>query len=322
MMPLPSKAQLLQEARCLAPNKQFGQHFLIDPVVLADIGAALLPGLSQPVHVVEVGGGSGCLTRQILADSRVKRLLTLELDPRMLAHLRRTFEAAAPDTRLRIVSGDALAFPWENAFEDEVFKTETECVPNGAPYVIMGNLPYHIATPLLFRWLGEPANMQHSLRARLDDIVVMVQREVAQRVVAVPGGKAWGPLAIGLQLWGTPQRLFDVPPSAFWPPPQVHSSVIRIQPRTQPRVPIRHPALFHQVVKAAFAQRRKTLSNALRPLITSKLPDANLQELLALCHIEPGRRAEQLPLETFVHLTDVLATYLGFSDTCQVELVP
>ncbi|MBS0365002.1 MAG: 16S rRNA (adenine(1518)-N(6)/adenine(1519)-N(6))-dimethyltransferase RsmA [Proteobacteria bacterium] len=221
------------------PRKRFGQHFLHDPQVCARIVAALAP---QPGdHLVEIGPGRGALTHLLLGrpDCTVD---AIEIDRDLAAHLRAAF-AAYPAAHLH--GADALRFDFAALARER-----------GGPLRLIGNLPYNISTPLLFHLLSQ--------RGALTDLHVMLQREVVDRLAAAPGSADYGRLTVMLAPWFTVERLFDVGPGAFQPPPKVWSAVARLAPRRQP---LFTPApRFAELVARAFSQRRKTLRRALAGL--------------------------------------------------------
>lgn len=255
-------------------DKRLGQHFLFDPSILSRIAAAA--GDLQGGTVLEVGPGPGGLTRAILA-AGAARLVAIDADPRSIAALR-PLEAGEAG-RLRLIEGDALDL-------DPTTLTE------GGPLTAIANLPYNVGTELLMRWLAAPAAF------RL--MVLMFQREVALRLVAAPGTAEYGRLAVMAQSMCRVERLFDLPPGAFVPPPQVSSSVVRLTPRgNRPDEPQRRR--LEDVSRAAFGQRRKMLRSSLSSL------GVDPAALLAKAGIDPTRRAETLSLAEFA----ALATALG-----------
>jgi 16S rRNA (adenine1518-N6/adenine1519-N6)-dimethyltransferase len=262
----------------LKPRKSLGQNFLLDLNLTARIARA--GGALAGVTVIEVGPGPGGLTRALLAEGAA-RVVAVERDDRAIAALGEV--AARYPGRLTVVSGDALEFDARPHLGDAP-----------GPVRIIANLPYNIATALLVRWLGtEPWPPWY------DSLVLMFQREVAERIVASPGSKSYGRLAV-LAGWRTEAKiLFDVSASAFVPPPKVTSSVVRLVPRTAP-LPCDRAAL-ERVTEAAFGQRRKMLRQSLRTLGQDPKP------LLAAAGIAETARAEDIPVEGFVALARQLA---------------
>ncbi len=255
----------------LSAKKSLGQNFLFDLNLTGRIARAAGP--LEDVTVFEVGPGPGGLTRALLTEG-ARRVIAIERDERAIAALEEI--AAHYPGRLTIVHGDALEF-------------DPKPYLDGTPTRIAANLPYNIATMLLVSWLTtEPWPPWY------DRLVLMFQREVAERIVAAPGSKIYGRLSV-LAGWRTQAKiLFDVHPSNFVPPPKVTSSVVEFVPRASPLSCDRR--LLERVSEAAFGQRRKMLRQSLRTLTADPLP------LLASAGIEPTARAEEIPVEGFVAL--------------------
>ncbi len=264
----------------LTAKKSLGQNFLLDLNLTARIARAAGP--LSGVTVVEVGPGPGGLTRALLALG-AGRVIAIERDARAVAALAEIGEHYPG--RLDVVPGDALGF-------------DPRPYLDGGPARVIANLSYNIATALLVRWLTvEPWPPWY------DSLVLMFQREVAERIVAAPGSKAYGRLSV-LASWRAESRmLFDVAPSAFVPPPKVTSSLVRLVPRLTPLACGRHE--LERVTEAAFGQRRKMLRQSLRSLGVDPL------SLLSEAGIEPTARAEEIPVEGFVALARALAEHRG-----------
>ena len=257
----------------LSARKGLGQHFLFDGNLTAKIAAAA--GDLSEGTTIEVGPGPGGLTRALLAREPAL-LVAIERDRRCVEALAPL--AAAAEGRLRVVEADALTVRIAEA--------------GPAPRRIVSNLPYNVATPLLLGWLAQPAAL-----ARM---VLMFQREVADRLLAAPGEAAYGRLAVATQWRWTVERLFDLPPRAFVPPPKVWSTVVRLEPRPAPLAEA-DPALLERVTAAAFGQRRKMLRAALRSL------GPGSDALIAAAGLDPTARAETVPVEGFCALARALA---------------
>ena len=250
------------------PRKRFGQNFLVDAQVVGGIVSAIDP---QPGdHLVEIGPGLGALTHPLL--ERVTHLHVVEIDRDIVARLRKHH----PADRLTIHEGDALAFDFATVGDD---------------LRIVGNLPYNISTPLLFH-LATYAD-------RVRDMHFMLQKEVVDRMVAVPGESAFGRLSVMLQYRFWLEWLLDVPPDAFDPPPKVDSAVVRLIPRARSELLAKDENMLAHVVTAAFAQRRKMLRNNLKGLIG----EASLSQL----GIDPAARAEDVPVESYVSMANWLS---------------
>jgi 16S rRNA (adenine1518-N6/adenine1519-N6)-dimethyltransferase len=257
----------------LTAKKSLGQNFILDLNLTARIARAAGP--LEGVTIVEVGPGPGGLTRALLAEGAAK-VIAVEKDPRCLPAL----EAIAEHWpgRLTVIAGDALDVDW------------TSRLAPGEPARIVANLPYSVATPLLTGWLKtEP------WPPWWNRMVLMFQREVAERIVAKPGGKTFGRLAVVSQWRAEPRILFNLPPRAFTPPPKVASSVVEFRPRAAP-VEAGSAAMLERVTAAAFGQRRKMLRTSLKAL-------SGAVALLDELGIDPSLRAEQLGVADFCRLS-------------------
>jgi 16S rRNA (adenine1518-N6/adenine1519-N6)-dimethyltransferase len=243
-------------------RKRFGQHFLHDPGVIRRIIDAVAPLPGE--RLVEVGPGRGALTWGLLA--RATDLDVIEID-RDLAHslaAGRTGGGADPRLRIHV----------ENVLDTDFVGLRG----NGAPLRIVGNLPYNISTPLLFRLLQQ--------RAAIADMHFMLQKEVVDRMSAPPGGKDYGRLTVMLAAYAQVTALFDVGPGAFHPRPKIWSAIVRLRPSLEPRFELGDDGLLRMLVTAAFTHRRKTLRNGLKSLLTG--------EQIEACGIDPQLRPETL----------------------------
>ena len=255
----------------LAAKKSLGQNFLLDLNLTAKI--ARLAGDLSGADVLEIGPGPGGLTRGLLAEG-ARRVLAIEKDPRCMPALAEI--AAAYPGRLEAINGDALTVnPLEHL---------------RPPIKIAANLPYNVGTELLVRWLTPP-----EWPPFWESLTLMFQREVAQRIVATPGSKTYGRLALLAQWRTDPKIVMDLPPEAFSPPPKVNSAVVHLTALPAPRFPA-DPGTLNKVVAAAFNQRRKMLRSALK----SVSPD--IEDHLIAAGIKPTERAEQVELEAFCAL--------------------
>ena len=253
------------------PRKRFGQHFLHDRNVIGRMVTALDPQTDD--SMVEIGPGKGALTRELL--TRVAHLDAVELDRDLIAHL----QSELPTDKLTLHAADALKFDFCRLTGD------------GDKLRLIGNLPYNISTPLLFHLLDQAGC--------IEDMYFMLQKEVVERLRATPGGKDYGRLSVMIQYRCAVEKLFDVAPGAFTPSPKVDSSVVRLIPHAAPPVAVDDPEQFSRTVRAAFANRRKTLRNNMRGLLSA--------ERMVALGIDPTRRAETLSLAEFAALSNATA---------------
>lgn len=260
-------------------SKKLGQNFLIKRGIVDEIvhAAELTPG--EPV--LEVGPGIGTLT-QGLAQSGAD-VTAIELDRRLLEVLDTTL---ASYDNVRIIHGDVL-------------KLDVPSTMNHKPFKVVANLPYYITTPIIMSLLES--------KLPIERLVVMVQKEVALRMVAKPGTKDYGALSVAVQYYTEPDIVLDVPPKSFLPAPAVTSSVIRCVLRDKPPVDVIDEKLFFRVVKAGFAQRRKTFSNTMK---TTGLSKDRIEELLAKANIDGQRRGETFTLQEFADVANAWASLI------------
>ena len=252
------------------PKKRLGQHFLSDRRLLGRIADAI--GASGSDTVIEIGPGRGSLTEQLL--ERAGRVIAIELD-RELAPMLRTRWADEP--RLEVVEGDVL--------EQDLGALA------GGPFLLIGNVPYNITTPILFHAMRRP---------RPERAVYLVQREVADRIAAPPGSGTYGALSVNVQALATAELLFGVSAKAFTPPPNVESAVIRIVPRDEPLVSEAEEEPFRQLVQGAFGLRRKQLRRVIRTLWS--ISPAEADDVLARAALEGEVRPEELSPGDFARL--------------------
>jgi 16S rRNA (adenine1518-N6/adenine1519-N6)-dimethyltransferase len=257
-------------------RKRFGQHFLHERGVIENIIAAIAPAPGE--RLVEIGPGLGAITLPLL--DRIGELDAVEIDRDAIRYLR---EQAASRGTLRIHEADVLEFDFAPLAGDSKMR-------------LVGNLPYNISTPLLFRLIDQ--------RDLFVDMHFMLQKEVVDRMAAIEGDEAYGRLSVMLAPWLKVQPLFDIGPGAFKPPPRVDSTFVRLTPHPQPPFELGDLRRFSSIVAAAFSQRRKTLRNSLKAL----LPDTAIRA----AGIDPGARAETISPAGFAALArqlgDVLCT--------------
>jgi 16S rRNA (adenine1518-N6/adenine1519-N6)-dimethyltransferase len=254
-------------------RKRFGQHFLTDASLIEAIADAIDPRAGQPV--VEIGPGLGALTRPVL--QRCSRLTVIELDRDLAARLK-----VWPG--LQVIEADVLNVDWRAV---QLQACSHAAAPSDTPLRVVGNLPYNISTPILFHLLEAAACVQ--------DQHFMLQSEVVDRMVAGPGSKTYGRLSVMLQWRYTLERVLDVPPQAFDPPPAVDSAVVRMQPLAVPA--LADARLLSELVTVAFSQRRKLLRHTLGRWLDQKDFTGTF---------DTQRRAEEVPVSEFVELARAL----------------
>ena len=253
---------------------------MVNAAAAQQIARLSLSDSDPDVATLEIGAGTGVLTAALIEQGA--RLTALEIDPQLVEVLRSTPELAAAD----IVAADALAFDYQTWAA-------------GRPWVVAGNLPYNIATPLILRLVEMP----HGPQA----MTVTVQRDVADRFAATPGTAAYGSLSVAVQYAMTVQRAMRLSPRSFFPPPKVESTVVRLTRRGAPPVRPADPQLFWKVVRGVFAYRRKTLVNALH--LSLGFERANVERALLQSNLSPEIRGERLDIGDFARLADALAAH-------------
>jgi len=260
----------------VSKRRALGQHFLRDPAIARAIVDVVAPTASD--RVVEIGPGEGALTGELAR--RAGHVVAIEVDHELAARVRARFPG------VEVVEADART--WDYA--------TLEAAPGGRVLVV-GNLPYSVSKPIVMSLV--------TARAAVDEMALMLQREVAERLAASPGNKTYGSLSVFTQLACEVRIALRVPPGAFRPPPKVESAVVHLVVQRAPRVRIEDEHRFHVVVRAAFAHRRKTLGNALAR--TLGLPVERVRAAAEAADIDPGRRAETLDLAEFARLAARLA---------------
>jgi len=257
-------------------KKRFGQNFLVDEKIIADIVTAIRPEPED--NMVEIGPGLGALTRPLL--NKLNRLHVVEIDRDIIARLEKDYPQDNPKSRLIIHAGDALVFDFSTL---------------AAPLRIVGNLPYNISSPLLFHF-SKYAN-------RITDMHFMLQNEVVERMVAEPSTPEYGRLSVMLQYRFHMEKLLDVPPESFRPAPKVNSAIVRMIPLPASEILVHNEKLFAEIVRAAFGQRRKTLRNTLRNFLQ--------EEDFARLGIDAQLRAENLAVAEFAQVENYLDGKMG-----------
>jgi 16S rRNA (adenine1518-N6/adenine1519-N6)-dimethyltransferase len=250
-------------------KRPLGQHFLFDPGILKRIVES--SGITSADRVVEIGAGIGTLTN-LLAE-RAQKVLAIEIDRKLVARLKTSL---SEQSNVEIKTADALKYPFETI---------------EGSYRVVANIPYYITTPLIFRLL--------TFRKQILSMTLLLQKEIARRIVASPGGSDYGVLSITVQLYTEPEIKFSIPRGAFSPPPDVDSAVVHFKVFPQLRYSVKDERFFIKVVKTAFSQRRKMVSNSLKSF-------AGIKEALQNAGIDPKVRPEKLGIADFLRLAEAL----------------
>jgi 16S rRNA (adenine1518-N6/adenine1519-N6)-dimethyltransferase len=265
----------------IKPRKKLGQSFLLDQNIIKKIAAAAQ--ITKEDIVVEIGAGIGVLTKDLAQKSR--KIIAVELDRNLVAVLQ---DKLAGLDNVEIHSGDILKFDFNSI--SNIYDSKIK---------VVGNVPYNISSPLIFRLL--------KFRSVIDDFILMLQKEVVQRLVAVPDNKSYGVPSVLLQMFASVEKIFDVPATCFYPQPKVESAVIKGVFLNQPVIELLSDAFFTQLVKAAFAQRRKMLINNLKNSnILLDLEGEKINDILLSAGIDGRRRGETLSVLEFGNLSNLL----------------
>ncbi|ASS67670.1 MULTISPECIES: 16S rRNA (adenine(1518)-N(6)/adenine(1519)-N(6))-dimethyltransferase RsmA [unclassified Paenibacillus] len=281
----PRRTKEIIERHGFSFKKSLGQNFLIDPNILNKIVAAA--GLDATKGALEIGPGIGALTQQLAREAG--KVAAVEIDRRLIPILQEVLEA---DENVRIVHGDVLEIDLQALFKEQFGEVSGVSV--------VANLPYYVTTPILMKLLEE--------RLPLENIVVMIQKEVAERMAAKPGTKAYGSLSVAVQYYAVPELVCIVPHTVFIPQPNVDSAVIKLAMRDKPAVDVADEDFFFRTVQACFAQRRKTIHNNLSSWL-GKDKREELTRILESTGIDPVRRGETLSLQEYASLTAALETH-------------
>ena len=265
----------------IRPRKKLGQHFVVNPKILQKIIES--SSLESEDVVVEIGAGLGSLTVPLA--QRAKKVYAIELDPRLANELKKQW---ATNDQVEVIQADALQIDFTPWYEQWQRKMK-----------VVANLPYEISSPMIFRFFEE--------RNCFSLFVLMLQLEVARRIVARPGTKDYGPLSLWSQLYTRAHIAFSVAPQAFYPAPRVDSAVVRFEILPQPSVEVEDERILQRIIRLAFTYRRKTLVNALRLGEFARFSPEKICEALQSAGISPKSRGEALSLEQFRDLTRTLA---------------
>jgi 16S rRNA (adenine1518-N6/adenine1519-N6)-dimethyltransferase len=267
-------------------TKSLGQNFLIDAGVLEKIiqGA----GLTKEDCVLEIGPGMGSMTQKLCENAA--KVVAVEIDKNLLPILSVTLSGY---DNVTVINGDVLKLRLKEILQEHFGDRKAK---------VVANLPYYITTPIIMKLLEEKLN--------LESITIMVQKEVGDRIKAVPGGKEYGALSVAVQYYAKPSQVLLVPPHSFIPQPEVDSIVLKLDILPKPAVEVDSEELFFRVVKAAFGQRRKTLLNALSAG-NFGLSKEQLREVLSSVEVEENRRGETLTLQEFANIANKLYKYFS-----------
>lgn len=280
----PSRTKEIMEKYGFSVKKSLGQNFIVDPNILSNIVAAA--NIDKNTNVIEVGPGIGALTEHLARAS--KEVIAFEIDNRLLPVLADTL---SPYENVSIVHSDVLKINLQ--------KTLPEMIDLEEPLVVVANLPYYITTPIIMHFLETPV--------RIDGLTIMMQKEVAERITAAPGSKAYGSLSIAIQYYMEAEVAFIVPKTVFVPQPNVDSAIIKLTRRETPSVIVKNEKSFFALVRSAFVQRRKTLwNNLLIRYGKEETTREKLTQALEVAGIDPKRRGETLNLEEFARLSDAI----------------
>ena len=281
----PSRTRGILEKYGLSAKKSLGQNFIIDTNILRNI--VKTASVDKNTTVIEVGPGIGALTEQIAKEA--KEVFAFEIDDRLLSVLDDTL---SPYDNVTIFHQDILEVDFEQ-FKEKYLVDTTRLV-------VIANLPYYITTPIIM----------HLIESSLpvEEMVLMMQKEVASRLEAKPSTKAYGSLSIAIQYYMDVEVAFTVPRTVFMPQPNIDSAIIRLKTREEPPMPIKNEELFFKIVRASFVQRRKTIWNNLKKALNNKSKEEELKKAFQEAKIDSSRRGESLAIDEFGRLADALVT--------------
>lgn len=291
----PVRTKAIMEKHGFSFKKSLGQNFLIDLNILNRI--VDFAELTEDSGAIEIGPGIGALTEQLA--KRAKKVVAFEIDQRLLPILKETLE---PYPHVKVIHEDVL--------KADVKGVITEEFVDGQDLMVVANLPYYVTTPIIMKLLTD----QLPIRG----IVCMLQKEVADRIAAAPGTKDYGSLSIAIQYYTEAKTVMTVPKTVFVPQPNVDSAVIRLTKRPERAVQVKNEEFFFTVVRASFAQRRKTIFNNLSSHFAQRIEKPTIEKALLAAEIDPKRRGETLSIEEFGRLSDELLSYLDADTTKRI----
>ena len=267
----------------IRPLKRFGQSFLIDPNIINRIVASA--GVGPEDTVVEIGAGAGIMTGMLC--DRAREVFALEVDGRMIGVLK---EELGARSNVTVMHQDVLTYDFS-----EAFRASTE-----RPLVVVGNIPYNISSQILLRLI--------KYRHILSTVVLMFQKEVAERIIARPGAKQYSILSVLTLLYFDCKRIATVSPGCFYPKPRIDSTVLKMTSRVCPLAEVKDPEVFQAVVRAAFSKRRKTLANSMKNNPFLLFSDTEVFEIMSQADIDQKRRGETLTIEEFARMSNVISS--------------
>lgn len=278
---MPSKTKEIISKYKFRFSKNLGQNFLIDGNIITKICEGA--GITKQDGVIEIGPGIGTLTQHL--SKYAKKVVAIELDTNLVPILEDTLEGI---DNVQVINNDILKVDIEKLIEDEF---------EGLDVKVVANLPYYITTPIIMKLLESRLNIK--------SISVMIQKEVAMRMIADPGGKNYGALSVAVQYYSDAKIITNVPRNVFMPKPNVDSAVIKLDVYKKPPIEVLDEKLMFKVVKSAFGQRRKTILNALSGGYLD-LNKETIKEVLEIAEIDAQKRGEVLSIEDFAHIADTI----------------
>lgn len=281
---MPSKTKEIVSKYGFRFSKSLGQNFLVDGNIITKICEGA--DITEADGIIEIGPGIGTLTQQL--SKYAKKVIAVELDTKLLPILEETLEGI---DNVKVINSDILKVDIKKLIEEEF---------EGLNVKVVANLPYYITTPIIMKLLEEKLDIK--------SISVMIQKEVAERMIADPGSKDYGALSVAVQYHSDPKIIANVPSSVFIPKPNVDSAVIRLDVYKNPPVEVIDEKLMFKVVKSAFGQRRKTVLNALSGGYLELDKDI-IRDVLEIAEIDPKKRGEVLSKEDFAHIANVITNY-------------
>lgn len=284
----PSRTREILEGHQFSFKKSLGQNFIIDTNILRKM--IVHAGIDDHTGVIEVGPGIGSLTEQLAIHA--KKVIAFEIDQRLLPILQETL---APYSNVEVIHADILKVDIHNIIE--TYFSDYSSIR------VVANLPYYITTPILMHVLQQATEIK--------GITVMLQKEVAERMAAVPNTKEYGSLSIAVQYYSEPKVVMDVPKTVFIPQPNVVSSILTLERRTEPLVEVNDEAFFFNIVQASFSHRRKTILNNLASHFKKEVHKTELDTMLREINVDGTRRAESLTIQEFATLATALEAKIG-----------